>query len=170
MSTDNAQKFQDAFVAFFAPDMASAATALVTAALKNGSFRYNVSQPLDASVNTASTHTLDQSTGVTMLASTFKVVVGTTVTSVNTNVANIALVYNNGAGGSDTTLCSINTATTAGGGTGDITAGTAYSFALNASTSRIPSGSQVQIKVTKAGAGGVALPFLSFELKAAPSA
>ncbi len=167
MSTDTAQKFKDLFVAMFAPDMSAAAAALVGANV-NQNFRYNVSQPLDASINTASTHTLDQATLVQMRASTFKVVVGTSITAANTNVATIALVYNNGNGGSDTTICSANTATTAGGGTGDITAGTAYSFTANTTNALIPAGSQVQVKVTKAGTGGLALPALSFELKAVP--
>ncbi len=168
MSTDTAQKFRDLFVAMFAPDMNTTATALVDAVL-NQELRYNVSEPLDASINTASTHTLDQSTNITMVAKTFKVVTDTNITGTNTNVANFSLVYNNGAGGTDTVLCTINTAASNNSGTGNITAGTAYSFALTAANVRIPSGSQVQIKTTKAGAGGVALPFRSFELKCAPS-
>lgn len=168
MSTDSGQKFRDVFVASFAPDMNATATALVDAYL-NQEIRYNVSQPLDASINTASTHTLDQSTAIQFRAKTFKVVVGTTISAANTNVATMALVYNNGAGGSDTTIASINTATTAGGGSGDITAGTAYAFTLNTSNVVIPAGSQVQVKVTKSGAGGLALPFLSFELKGVPA-
>lgn len=169
MSTDNAQKFRDLFVSQFAPDMNSTATALVDAVL-NQEFKYSVSQPLDASVNTASTWTLDQATGVAMLCKSFKVVVGTTVTGANTSVANFALVYNNGAGGADTTIYTQNTAAANSNGTGDLTAGTAYAFTANATNVRIPAGSQVQIKITKAGGGGLALPCLSLEFRAAPVA
>lgn len=169
MSTDNAQKFRDAWVAFWGPDMSAAANSLCDAML-NQEFHVVSSQPLDASINTASTHTLDQNTGVTMLAKTFKVIVGTNVTADNTNNATIALVYNNGAGGSDTTVATINTAASAAGGTGNITAGTAYALTINATNARIPAGSQIQVKVTKSGAGGLALPFTSFDFKAAPSA
>lgn len=167
MSDDSLQKYRDAYVAWAAPDMATTAVALADGVLGQ-SFRYNVSQPLDASINTASTHTLDQSTAVAFRVKTFKVMVGTTITSANTNVATIALVYNNGAGGADTTIASMNTATTAGGGTGDITAGTAYSFSLNTSNISVPASSQLQIKITKSGQGGLALPFSSFEVKGGP--
>lgn len=168
MTIDTSQKFKDEYLASWAPDGNTTAVALVTGVLNQG-FRYNVSQPLDASINTTSTHTLDQNTAVQFRVNTFKVVVGTTITSANTNVATIALVYNNGAGGADTTIASINTATTAGGGTGDITAGTAYSFSCNGQTSTVAAGSQLQIKITKSGTGGLALPFLSFEVKGTPA-
>ncbi len=165
MSTDSNQKYRDAFVAMFAPDMNATATAIVSAVL-NQTIKYNASQPLDASINTATTHTLDQSTGLALKVNTFKVIVGTTVTAVNTNVAQFSLVYNNGNGGADTiVVANITTATTAGSGTGDLTAGVAYSFSINATNSSIPAGSQVQVKVIKSGAGGNALPALSFELK-----
>lgn len=168
MSDITLRQYRDASVAFYAPDTNTVAIALVDAVLGQ-SFRYNVSQPLDADVNTTSTHTLDQATSCEWRIKTFKMIVGTTVTSANTSVANVALVYNNGAGGADTTIASANTATTLGGGTGDITAGIAYNFTLNTSNVVVPSGSQIQIKVTKAGASGKALPFTSFEVKGAPS-
>ncbi len=168
MSTDSTQKFRDLYVAQFAPDMAAAAAAVVDAILSTN-FHYSASQPLDASINTASTWTLDQNTQAQFRVKTFKVVVGTNVTSANTNVATMALVYNNGAGGSDTTIASTNTATTGGSGTGDLVAGTAYSFALTAANVVVPAGSQLQIKVTKAGAGGLALPCLTFDVKGVPA-
>jgi hypothetical protein len=165
MSTDTNQKFRDTFVAAFAPDMNATATALVSAVL-NQTVKYNCSQPLDASINTATTHTLDASTLLAFRATTFKVMTHTTITSVNTNVAQFSLVYNNGNGGSDTlVVANITTATTAGSGTGDITAGTPYAFTINSTNASIPAGSQVQVKIIKSGAGGNALPALSFELK-----
>jgi hypothetical protein len=165
MSTDNAQKFRDAWVAFWSPDMATTALALADAMLQQ-EFRYNVSQPLDAAASTATTHTLDTKIGVTSLAKSFKVVTRANVTADDTNNATIALVYNDGAGGSDTTIATATTSTT---GTGNITAGIAYVFPITAANSRIPAGSQVQVKVTK-NSSGVALSALSFEFKAAPVA
>ena len=170
MSTDNPQKFRDAFVAFFAPDMASTATALADAML-NQEFRYDVTTPLESNVNAITTWTFDQSTGANMLVKTFKVMVGTNLTAVNANIATIALVYNNGSVlGADTVLCNVNTAFANGGGTDNIAAGTAYSFTLNAATTRVPAGSQLQLKITKTGNAGVALPNCTWEVKAAPVA
>jgi hypothetical protein len=165
MSTDTCQKYRDAFVALFAPDMNATATALVSAVL-NQEVVYNCTQPLDASINTATTHTLEQSSLVQMKVNTFKVVTHANITAVNTNVAQFSLVYNNGNGGADTIVCAnITTATTAGSGTGDITALVAYAFTVNASNALIPAGSQVQVKVIKSGTGGCTLPMLSFTVK-----
>ncbi len=169
MSTDTNQKFRDAFVAQFAPDMNSTATALVDAWL-NQEIKYNSNQPPDANINVATTHCLDASTLMQMRVKTFKVTVGANVTSANTNIAIIALVYNNGAAtGADTVLCNINTQTAGASSTGDLTANSPYSFTLNSSNVVVPIGSCLQVKVTKVGAGGLALPSCSFEVKGVPA-
>jgi hypothetical protein len=166
MSTDTAAKFRDALVGLMAPDMNSTATALVDGFL-NQSVRYNVSQPLNTAAATASTHTLDGSTLLQMRVKTFKVITHANVTADNTSYATIALVYNNGNGGSDTTIALGNTANAgaAGAPTGDITALIAYSFTCNATP--VPAGNQLQVKITKVSSG-VALPALSFEVKGVP--
>ncbi len=169
MSTDNAQKFRDAFVASFAPDMNSTATALVDKVL-NQEFKYTVTHPFEANASSFAYWSMDQNTGVAMLCKSFKVIPSVTITGANTNVAIMALVYNNGNGGADTTIYSVNTAAANSGGSGDITANIAYSFTANTSNVRIPAGSQILLKVTKAGAGGLALPACTFEFKAAPTA
>lgn len=168
MSIDNPQKFRDLFASFFAADMTAAGLAMADSFL-NQEFRYASQQPLDASINTVTTHTLDQNTVTQFRVKTFKFSATSNIASANTNVATIALVYNNGAGGSDTTIASTNTATTAGGGTGDIVAGVAYSFSCNANNVVVPINSQLQVKITKAGAGGCALPAGTFEVKAVPA-
>ncbi len=166
MSTDSATKFRDVLVAMMAPDMNATAVALVDNFL-NQEVRYNVSQPLNTAAATASTHTLDGATLVQMRAKTFKVITHANVTADNTSYATIALVYNNGNGGSDTTVALCNTANAgaAGAPTGDIVALIAFSLSCNATP--IPAGSQLQVKVTKVSSG-VALPSLSFELKGVP--
>lgn len=164
MSTDTNRKFRDAFKRLFAPDCDATASTLVTAML-NQVVVYSAHQVLDASINTAGTYTLDQSTGLSITALTFKVITHANVTAVNTNTAVFSLVYNNGNGGTDTTIASINTATTAGGGSGDITALVPLSIAVNSSTQVIPAGSQVQVKITKEGTGGNTLPALTVEFK-----
>ena len=166
MSIDNAQKFRDAFAALFAPDMNATALALADSMLQQ-ELSYSRSQPVDAAASTAGTRTFDQSTSFPMVVKAFKIITSGNVTADDTNYATVALVYNDGAGGSDTTIASKTTKIT--GGTGNLTAGIAYSFAITAANARIPAGSQVQVKVTKAGTG-VSLPVSTFELKCAPSA
>lgn len=165
MSTDTGAKFRDSLVGLLAPDMNTTAVALVDSFL-NQEVRYTAAQPLNTAAATASTLTFDASTLLAMRAKTFKVITHATVTADNTNYATMALVYNNGNGGSDTTVATANTTIPgATAATNDITALIAYSFTCNATA--IPAGSQVQVKVTKV-ASGVALPALTFELKGVP--
>ncbi len=160
------QQFRDVFVAAFAPDLATAATSLVNNMLdRTVSFRTGTGV-LDASTNTAGTYTLDQSTSLPLTVKTFKVIVYANVTADDTNNATFALVYNNGNGGSDTTIASGNHATTGSGGLGTLTSAIATSISINSTNQVIPAGSQVQIKITKAGAGGSPLPVTDFTVTA----
>jgi hypothetical protein len=166
MSTDTAAKFRDALVALMAPDMNATAVALVDNFL-NQTVKYSAYQPLDTAAATASTVTVDQSTLLQMRVKTFKVITHADVVSDNTSYANMALVYNNGNGGSDTVIATANTANTGAAGTptGTITAQVAYSFTCNATP--VPAGSQLQVKITKVSSG-YALPSRTFEVKGVP--
>jgi hypothetical protein len=167
MSTDSASKFRDLFVAQFAPDMAAAAQSVVDGVL-NQEFVYSKERAFDANSNSTSVHTLDMSTLNQMRVRTFKWSTRANVTADNTNLATVQLVYNNGNSGSDTVIATSNTATTAGGGSGNLTLEVPFAFTINATNAVVPAGSQVQVKVTKAGAGGLLLPHSSFEVKASP--
>lgn len=174
-SNNTATKLQDIIKAFFAPDVGATAVGIVQGAFK---VQYRSHQNPDVNLalaagpattiagNVAQTHTLSDSTPVELRITSFKVTATSTITSANTNVAQFALVYNNGNGGGDTTIASVNTATTAGGGSGDITGGNPYSVALTAANVDVPSGSCLQIKVTKAGVPGKELPAVSFTVAA----
>lgn len=167
MTVTTGSQFRDEFRNVFAPDSNTTAQALADAVFDQP-FMYRCDRPYDANANSTSVHTLDTSTATQVRVKTFKWGLRASVTSDNTNNATVALVYNNGNGGSDTTVATINTATTAGGGSGNITLEVPYSVAVTAANAIIPSGSQLQVKVTKSGAGGLALPHSSFEVKAAP--
>jgi hypothetical protein len=173
-STDNASKLLGALQAMLAPDMSSTAVGIV-----NGAFKVNftTTRAIDSNLalaagastiagNIASTHTLSHSTPVQMTIESFYATSTAAITSANTNVATFALVYNNGNGGTDTTIASANTATTAGGGTGDFTAGVPLSISLTAANVTVPAGSCLQVKVTKSGATGKELSYMSFTAKA----
>ena len=175
MSTDSGSKFRDAFVAMFAPDMASAATSLVDALIQTP-FHYAVDRQADNVGNGAAgsgalantSHTLDASTLAQFKVTGFKVTAHAAVTSDNSNFTWINLVYNNGAGGSDTVVATVNTATTLGGGTGNLAADQPKAITLVANNNVVvPAGSQLMIKTLKAGTG-VSLPILSFDVKGAP--
>lgn len=168
MPADTISKFRDEFVAGFAPQFDSASQNVADGFLKQ-CYCYNVDRPFDANSNSTSIHTLDASTNGVMTITSFKVCLRTTLTSANTNVATFALVYNDGAAGADTTIASLNTATTAGGGTGDITAEIPMAITLNTSNIQVPAGKQLQIKVTKSGAGGCSLSAASFICQARPA-
>ncbi len=169
MSTDNNQKFRDAFVAGFAPDMNSTATAIVDAWL-NQEITYRAAVPLSALSSTPSNLTLDSATLMQFRVKTFKVTVDTNVSSANTNIAIMSLVYNNGAAtGTDTLIANMNTQTAGAGSTGDLTAGVPFSFTLNSSNVVVPVGSTLAVKVIKAGAGGLLLPGCTFEVKGVPA-
>ncbi len=167
-SIDTGQKLADALAAMFAPDVDSDARAVAA-----GMFRvkYTATQPLDSNVqlaagastiagNVAYTHTLDPSTATQFRISTFHITGTAGVTSAAGNLALITLVYNNGNGGSDTSIGVYNTAATA------LTAGTPLSVSLTAANVIVPAGSCIQIKTTKSGTLGKELPALSFGVTA----
>jgi hypothetical protein len=114
--------------------------------------QYKVDKVADAATSTTSTYTLDYSTGPRFRVDAVKYVPHASLTSDNTNLATLELVYNNGNGGSDTVIATINTATTAGGGSGNWTADIGVALAVTAANAVVPAGSQVQLNVTKGGA------------------
>lgn len=176
-SVNTAQKLIDILRAFLAPDAAAAAQTIV-----NGGFRVRLTagQPKDSNIylaganvqsapntiagNVFYTHTLDASTSIQMKVDAFRITAGEAVTSANTDLATWALVYNNGNGGSDTTIATANT-TAAGGGVA-LTANTPLAITLTDANRVVPSGSCVQIKVTKAGTNGKQLPAVSYQVEA----
>ncbi len=169
MSTDNNQKFRDLFVAGFAPDMSSTATAVADAWL-NQEICYRANVPLSALSSTPSNLTLDSATLMQFRVKTFKVTVDTNVSSANTSIAIMSLVYNNGAAtGTDTLIANMNTQTAGAGSTGDLTAGVPFSFTLNSSNVVVPIGSTLAVKIIKIGASGLLLPGCTFEVKGVPA-
>lgn len=174
MSTnDNGQKFRDAWAATFGGGGNTTEAAYLDALT---TIRYNAvrgtvqAANVDSTVNSVWTATLDPNTAVKMQVTECKWTVDNAVTSVNTNVAILSLVYNNGNGGSDTTIATINTATVAGGGTGDLVAGTPVAVTINTTNMIVPANSCVAVKLTKSGAGGCATGTFSVSVKAKPSA
>lgn len=117
--------------------------------------------PTDAAASTAYRIALDASLDFQTLISECKVVANTTVASDPANYATIALVYNDGAGGADTTIATLDTSATA------LTAKVARSMAVTAANQVVPAGKQLEIVITKAGTG-VALPSVSAIVKGYP--
>jgi hypothetical protein len=114
--------------------------------------QYKVDKPADAATSTTSTYTLDYSTGPRFRVDAVKYVPGASLTADNTNLATLELVYNNGNGGSDTVIATVNTAATAGGGTGNWTADIGVAVTVTAANSVVPAGSQIQLNIAKSGA------------------
>ncbi len=114
--------------------------------------KYKVDKVADAATSTTSTYTLDYSTPGRFRVDAVRYVPHVALTSSNTDNATLELVYNNGNGGSDTVIATINTATTAGGGSGNWTADIGVALAITAANSVVPSGSQLQLNVAKSGA------------------
>ena len=166
MSTDNAQKLSDLLVASLAPDGNATATALVAASQVN-TIKYKAYLPLDASINTTANVILDMATPIKYKVSAFKVALNAALTETNTNLAQIQLVYNNANGGSDTNIALVYT--NVAGGIGNVTAAIPASITLTAANQVIPAGSQVAIRETKAGAGGLVLPMRFYEVTLIPS-
>lgn len=120
--------------------------------------------------NQAYTLTMAPVTAFKMKVASFYVTSCAALNMVNTNIATINLVWNNGNGGSDNVIFTGNT-TNAGGGIGNIVAGTPLLLALTNTTAAIvPSGSCIQVKISKAGAGGCEFPQSEFTVIAQPSA
>lgn len=172
-NTDTSQKLADKLRALLGADPSNAAYITLIEGWLNKPVTYRCDRTIDLNVsvaggttiagNATSQHTLDANTQFQVTAKSFKIITNANVTAANTNCATFALVYNNGNGGTDTTIATINTATTAGGGSGNLTVGVPFSVPLTAANVVVPAGSQIQIKVTKAGTPGMELPQLSME-------
>lgn len=152
MPVDTGPRLQDSLTGMFGPIQSTTEKALVQNALCT--VRYNAFVG-SAITNTASTPLrvpLEYATLVQFRceANTVKFIPNAALTADNTNATTLALVYNNGNGGGDTTIATINTATTAGGGSGNWTAGTGVALTVNTQVV-VPVGSQVELKVTGAG-------------------
>ena len=166
MSTDSAQKITDLLVASLAPDMSTTATALVQASQVN-TVKYKAHLPVDASINTTANIVLDMATPIKYKVTSFKLALNAALTETNTNLAQIQLVYNNANGGSDTNIALVYT--NVSGGVGNVLAAIPNSLTLTANACVIPAGSQVVIRETKAGAGGLVLPMRAYEVTCVPS-
>lgn len=175
-STDTANRLLDLLRALFAPDMSTTALGIVDGAFKICARAHqpadshiilagvtNIQLPNTVAANVTHVHTLFDSTPVAMRVETFKLTPQAAWTEANTNFSTFALVYNNGNGGTDTTIATANTAVA--GGLGNTTANTPAAFTVTAANAAVPSGSCVQIKVTKSGASGMQLPDISFTVK-----
>ncbi len=117
--------------------------------------KYKVDKVADAATSTTATYTLDYSTPGRFRVDAVTYVPHAALTADNTNLATLELGYNNGNGGSDTGIATINTAATAGGGSGNWTADIGVALTITAANSVVPSGSQVQWNLTKGGAAVV---------------
>lgn len=73
------------------------------------------------------------------------------LTGNDTDFVTLSVVYDDGAGGSETTVASVTTKVT--GGTGSWTAGKVYP--LTVSAAYVPAGNQLRLKIAKSGAGKV---------------
>lgn len=170
-SNDTSTKFLDILRAMFGPDMTSTALGIVNGAFK---MSYRAMQPADSNVNLAAgpaqtiagnvayTHTLCSNTQSQMTIEAFKITTTAALSQAATNIATIALVYNNGNGGSDTTIASGNTAVA--GGVANTTAGVPSAISITAANQVVPVNSCLQIKVTKSGASGKELPAIAFDV------
>lgn len=168
--TDTGQKFRDAFAATFG----GAGNTTEGALLDNMTqIRYVATRGLyslenaDAALTTVHSYTLDPNTSVRMQITSAQLTPTNTLTAANTHTATFSLVYNNGNGGSDTTIATINTATTAAGGSGNWTAGIPVSLTITAANAVVPAGSLLAWKCTKDG-NGAATPTYSACVKAKP--
>lgn len=126
--------------------------------------KYKVDKPADAATSTTSAYTLDYSVPTRFRVDAVKYVPHATLTADNTNLATLALVANNGNGGADTTIATINTAATAGGGSGNWSADVGVALTVTAANAVVTSGSQLQLRITKGGAA-VVVPAGSLILK-----
>lgn len=136
-------------------------------ALIDGTFKvqYRVDKPLDAATSTSATYTCDELVPRRFRVDTVKIVPHVALTADNTNNAVFQLVANNGNGGGDTVIATINTAATAAGGSGNWTADIGVALPVTAANALVAASSQLQLRMTKAGAGGIATPALSVIVK-----
>ena len=116
------------------------------------SVKYKIDKPADAATSTSATYTLDYSVPSSFRVDAVKYVPHAALTANNSNLATLKLVTNNGNGGSDTVVATINTAAAAAGGTGNWTADIGQALTVTAANAVVTSGSQLQFKMTKGGA------------------
>lgn len=161
MATDTGQKLIDVMDASVTPDLTSAGKNVVEGFMQ---VKYVAHKNADANVNSTYTFTFDSNVAVRFMVDTLKLTFEQAITETNTNLATFNLVYNNGAGGSDTTIATANTAV--GGGVTNTSANQPRSITLSSNTALwvVDRLSCLQLKITKAGAGGLALPPMSFEV------
>jgi hypothetical protein len=117
--------------------------------------RHNLGKAADAAAATAASFGLDPVTDVDFKVTSVRFTPGAALTSDDTNYATLSLVYNNGAGGSDTVVATATTKTSGGGGTGNWTADTPVTIAITAANAVVPAGSNLQFKIAKTGTGVV---------------
>lgn len=127
--------------------------------------KYKVDKVADAATSTSATYTMDYSVPTRFRVDACKIVPHASLTSDNTNNATFQLVSNNGNGGSDTVIATINTATTAGGGSGNWTADIGVALTVTAANAVVSSGSQLQLRQTKSGVAAVSVPACSIIVK-----
>lgn len=94
-----------------------------------------------------------------------KVLPNSALTSNNTDFATLTLEFDDGAGGSKSTIATANTANAAGGGTGNWSAAQAQSLAITSANASVASGKQLLFKVAQT-ANGVATPILTLYVDA----
>lgn len=166
MSTDTGQKVVDLLTASLAPDMNTTATALVQA-MQPATVKYKAYLPIDAGTTTTANIILDMSTPIKYKVTALRLALNAALTETNTNLAQVQLVWNNANGGADTNIALVYT--NVSGGIGNVTAAIPNSLTLTAANVVVPSGSQVAIRETKAGSGGLTLPMRFYEVTLVPT-
>lgn len=160
MAAGSGKELLDAVLSAFAPEGTSAAQSLCKGAFAE--FKARASKVIDSNATYNSTYTFDDSLAVGLRIRSCKFVPTEALVADNSNYADIDLVWNDGAGGADTTIASLNTKVT---GTGNWVADIAESLTLDNAEVKVAAGSQLQVKITKQGSG-VAVPAGTFILKA----
>lgn len=140
------------FVATLKGDVSSTTGAFTVAASQTvpdaqyGTREYTIQKILDAVAGTNYTNMGPvTNTACTVTSVTFGP--DAAVTADNTNYKTLALVYDDGAGGSETTIASVDTTVASG----SWVAGTLVTLAISGAS--VPTGKQLKLKSTKAGSG-----------------
>lgn len=124
--------------------------------------QYKADKVLDAAAGTVSTYGLDDSTGARFKVTSAVYVPHAALTANDTNYGTVSLVYNDGIGGADVVVATMQTTITAG--TGDWVAFVNEPLTVTAANAVIPTGKQLAVKFTKT-ASGVAIPAGSLIVK-----
>lgn len=124
--------------------------------------QYKADKVLDGDASTASTYCLDNDTDARFRVDSAVFVPHAALTADDANYGTIALVYNDGAGGADTTVATLSTTIT--GGTGNWTAFVGEALTITAANAVVATGKQLAVKFTKTGTG-VAIPAGSLIVK-----